>query len=314
MSIRFYTFLFWACLFFFAKEGFGQSASSLQQTITITKGSSAVLRANSAGASSYIWYKDGILINNQNKQTLITATAGVYKVVSINSLGCSSDLSDEMVVVIRDIVAADLSITKRSVSKNVVVAEVFDYHLNVRNNGVNDATGVLIKDKLPDNLEFSGLEKPTEGTASYDADTRTVSWKIDLLPNGSFSELIVKAMARKPGFISNTATVSGNEHDPYLANNTSTDNKEISGLRIPNVFTPNGDGKNETFYLENLSAFEFNEVTIINRWGSTIYQANGYMNDWTAPGISDGTYFYVVKVRNGSADWIEYKGYVTIIR
>ena len=136
-----------------------------------------------------------------------------------------------------------------------------------------DATSVQVKDILPNNLIFESLGQPTDGTATYDPVSGTVQWGIELLANGKFAELVVKVRAKQPGLITNTATVTAIEHDPVLANNTSTDLKEISGLRIPNVFTPNGDGKNDTFYLENLSSFEFNEVTIINRWGSTVYQA-----------------------------------------
>ena len=313
MRLRFYTFLFLVFLLF-STVGYGQTEPGGQQTITISKGSSAVLRANSVGASSYIWFKDGVLINNQNKSSLITATAGSYKVASINAQGCTSDISENIVVVVRNQIYADLAITKRSVAKAVLSNEIFDYYLNVRNNGVNDGTGIVVKDKLPDNLDFSSIDQPNAGHAIYDPVTRTITWDIEILRNQAFAELVVKVKAKQPGQVSNTATVSAIEFDPDLSNNTSTDKKEISGLRIPNVFTPNGDGKNETFYLENLNSFDHNEVTVINRWGSTVYQSNGYLNDWTAPGLSDGTYFYVVKVKNGNAEWLEYKGYITIIR
>ncbi len=314
MRLRFYTFLFMASLLFLSATGFSQTVPNGRQKITIKKGSSVSLRANSGGASTYIWFKDGVLIPGQNKASLITATAGIYKVASVNSFGCTSDLSDEIEVEVIAVPVADVAITKRSESRNILSNQLFDYYLNVRNNGVDDASSVQAKDVLPDNLIFESLGQPTDGTAVYNPVSRTVQWDIQLLPNGRFAELSIKVRSKQPGMVTNTATVRASEHDPLLANNTSTDLKEISGLRIPNVFTPNGDGKNDTFYLENLGSFEFNEVTVINRWGSTVYQANGYLNDWTAPGLSDGTYFYVVKVKNGSASWIEYKGYVTIIR
>lgn len=314
MKLRFYTFLLLLFLLFFKINGYSQDAPPGRQTITITEGSSVILRANSVGASTYIWFKDGILIPGQNKPTLVTATAGFYKVASINKGGCTSDLSEDVQILVVPGRSADVSITKRSASKTVVKDEVFEYYLNVRNNGADDATGLVIEDKLPEYLSFESLAAPTDGTADYDPALRTVKWKIDGLVNGKFAELVIKVRSKQMGLVSNTATVSANEADPNLSNNTSTDNKEISGLRIPNVFTPNGDGKNETFYLEHLNSYQFNEVTIINRWGSTVYQTSDYKNDWTAPGLSDGTYFYVVKVKNGNTDWMAYKGYVTVIR
>ncbi|WP_316797879.1 gliding motility-associated C-terminal domain-containing protein [Pedobacter frigidisoli] len=314
MRLRFYTFLFMACLLFLSTTVIGQTVPAGRQVITIKKGSAIALRANSGGATTYIWYKDGILVNGQNKESIVTATAGIYRVASINSFGCTSDLSDEIELVVEDIVSADVAITKRSERRNVLSNQVFEYYLDVRNNGKSDATSLNIKDALPDNLIFESISEPTVGVANYNTATRTIGWNIDFLANGNFAELIVKVRARQPGMVTNTATVTAKEFDPVLTNNTSTDQKEISGLRIPNVFTPNGDGKNDTFYLENLSAFEFNDVTVINRWGSTVFQSKGYLNDWTAPGLSDGTYFYVVKVKNGNGDWIEYKGYITLIR
>jgi len=314
MRLRFYTFLFMAFLLFSSIIGFSQTVPNGRQKITIKKGSAVSLHANSGGASTYIWFKDGVLVPSQNKQNLVTATAGIYKVAAINNFGCTSDLSDEIEVEVINTPVADVAITKRSETKNVLSNQVFDYYLDVRNNGTDDATRVKVKDILPDNLVFESLALPTDGTAGYDPVTRTIQWGIDLLGNGKFAELVVHVRAKQPGLVSNTATVTATENDPVLSNNTSTDLKEISGLRIPNVFTPNGDGKNDTFYFENLESFEFNEVTVINRWGSTVFQSNRYLNDWTAPELSDGTYFYVVKVKNGDGNWLEYKGYITIIR
>lgn len=301
-------------LLFFIQTAKCQIAPNGRQTISIRRGSSVVLRANSAGATMYIWYKDDVLVNGQNKATLITATAGIYKVATVNKFGCTSDISDEIEVLVLPQPVADVAITKRSEAKLVVGDQVFEYYLNVRNNGTDDATQLMIRDALPDNISLENLAQPTDGMATYDQIKRTINWNIPLLANGKFAELVIKVRSKQLGMVTNTATVTAIEFDPNLANNTSTDKKEISGLRIPNVFTPNGDGKNDTFYIEHLESFESNEVTIINRWGSTVYQSNHYQNDWTAPGLADGTYFYIVKVRNGTTTWQDYKGYITVIR
>lgn len=314
MRLRISSFLLLAFTLFFIQTVKSQLATNGRQTITIRQGSSVVLRANSAGAAMYIWYKDDVLVNGQNKATLITATTGIYKVATVNKFGCTSDISEEIEVMVLPQLIADVAITKRSESKIVVGDQVFEYYLNVRNNGKDDATRLMIKDALPDNLSLENLAQPTDGVASYDQINRTINWNIPSLANGKFAELVIKVRSKQSGMVTNTATVTATEFDPNLANNTSTDKKEISGLRIPNVFTPNGDGKNDTFYIERLESFESNEVTIINRWGSTVYQSNHYKNDWTAPGLTDGTYFYVVKVRNGATPWQDYKGYITVIR
>jgi hypothetical protein len=51
-------------------------------------------------------------------------------------------------------------------------------------------------------------------------------------------------------------------------------------------------------------------VRIFNRWGQKVYEANNYANNWAAPGLSDGTYFYEVQVSNEDK---AHTGHVTIL-
>ena len=110
-------------------------------------------------------------------------------------------------------------------------------------------------------------------------------------------------------------------------------------LKIPNVFTPNGDGTNDYFIisLENGSDlpsgggkgdgsqgleyesyeplsryYESSELTIFNRWGRVVYHSKDYQNDWDGGGLSDGTYFYVLKC-HGLKNDATYQGSVMII-
>lgn len=81
--------------------------------------------------------------------------------------------------------------------------------------------------------------------------------------------------------------------------------------------TPNGDGHNDTWIIENIDQFPDNSVGIYNRWGSEVWQANGYDNtkvvwkgdDSKGAPLPDATYFYLVKV-NGTT----YKGWVQLTR
>ncbi|SDK60772.1 gliding motility-associated C-terminal domain-containing protein [Catalinimonas alkaloidigena] len=62
---------------------------------------------------------------------------------------------------------------------------------------------------------------------------------------------------------------------------------------IPNVFTPNGDGKNDKFYLSNLPVGT--AVFIYNRWGKLVYKNGDYDNQWEGEGLLEGTYFYSIR-------------------
>ncbi|TKT91641.1 gliding motility-associated C-terminal domain-containing protein [Dyadobacter frigoris] len=81
--------------------------------------------------------------------------------------------------------------------------------------------------------------------------------------------------------------------------------KEISAeepLILSNVITPNGDGKNDIFYVPVTGS----SLEIYNRWGKSIYKSGEYKNDW-GKGIANGTYFYVVDTPGGNhcKGWLE---------
>lgn len=84
-----------------------------------------------------------------------------------------------------------------------------------------------------------------------------------------------------------------------------------STLQIPNLFTPNGDGINDTFEIRGLDLFAQNDLTIVNRWGNEVFRATGYQNNWTGEGLNEGTYFYVLRVKeNSGSEWQVFKGAV----
>jgi gliding motility-associated-like protein len=73
---------------------------------------------------------------------------------------------------------------------------------------------------------------------------------------------------------------------------------------IPNVFTPNEDGSNETFYIRNLPTDS--KVNISNRWGAEVYSSSNYQNDWNGSNNADGVYFYrIVAGGNTFTGWVE---------
>ena len=80
-------------------------------------------------------------------------------------------------------------------------------------------------------------------------------------------------------------------------------------IEIPNVFSPNGDGENDRFVIEGILG-TLNTVRIFNRWGQVVYETTNYNNTWAANDLSDGTYFYEVRV-NSSPE--PYTGHVTIL-
>lgn len=91
----------------------------------------------------------------------------------------------------------------------------------------------------------------------------------------------------------------------------------IEDLRAYNVFTPNGDGTNDYFDIENASRFPEMVVEVYSRWGDQIFSSVGYDDskrwDGTARGKEApvGTYYYVIIPYSGATP---ITGNVTIIR
>ena len=88
-----------------------------------------------------------------------------------------------------------------------------------------------------------------------------------------------------------------------------------SDLYIPNIFTPNDDGQNDTFYLLNLENYGENSgvrMKITNRWGNVIYQSDNYTNvdAWDGGDYPDGVYFYHLILPGN----VEHTGWVEIWR
>ena len=63
----------------------------------------------------------------------------------------------------------------------------------------------------------------------------------------------------------------------------------LKRITLPNVFTPNDDGKNDVFSIENY--VKGGRIVLSNRWGQPVYHSENYANDWKAENVSDGIYF-----------------------
>lgn len=96
----------------------------------------------------------------------------------------------------------------------------------------------------------------------------------------------------------------------------SLQNCEVT-LDIYDVITPNGDGDNDVWIVEDIQEYPDNEVEIYNRWGLLVYTARPYQNDWNGLDregreLPPGTYYYVLKVYSGVP--VTFTGPITFLR
>jgi gliding motility-associated-like protein len=86
----------------------------------------------------------------------------------------------------------------------------------------------------------------------------------------------------------------------------------LKDLIIPNTFTPNGDGINDTWNIINLADYAKAAINIYNRYGINLYHSLGYAlpwdGTWNGKILPAGTYYYIIdpkdKVHNVKSGWV----------
>ena len=91
-------------------------------------------------------------------------------------------------------------------------------------------------------------------------------------------------------------------------------------IKVPNAFSPNGDGLNDNWVIDGMEKFPNSKVNVFNRWGNSIYtDNNGYRAPWdgmhNGQHLPTGTYYYIIDLK-GSPDHTDrtVTGSLTIVK
>ncbi len=91
--------------------------------------------------------------------------------------------------------------------------------------------------------------------------------------------------------------------------------KVLFAPEVPNAFSPNGDGINDTWHILYLESYPGATIDVFNRYGQKVFSSQGYTTEWKGDyngnPLPIGTYYYIINPKNGRS---LINGSVTIIK
>ncbi len=279
---------------------------TLPAGVTFVSGTTTVggQSVNGSGGSQTVTSTIGTLLNGQSATITINATidsttTGTLTNTVITSATGESNTNNNTATaqtVIQPEI--DLAITKVDNDNNLTLAptDSIVYTLNVSNNGPSDASGVTVVDVLPTGLTFNptGSTAPTSTVAV--AGGTQLTYSLGALANGASTGITINADIGSTftGTLTNTATVSGNETETTLANNSASAQSVVAitpATLSGNVyFDADNDGVFDSGeqpiagVLITLTGTDFNQATVLQ---TTTTNANGF---YEFTNLNPGTY------------------------
>ncbi|WP_127136859.1 T9SS type B sorting domain-containing protein [Flagellimonas oceanensis] len=153
------------------------------------------------------------------------------------------------------------------------------------------------------------------------------------LSNDNINEIVASASGGNPDYTFEVDGVSYGNDNTFMIRETRTYmvtvtdengcsvsqeiDMEFIDIEIPNFFTPDGDGLNDTWKPKNIEAFPNITMTIFDRYGRTIYRmlqdTDGWDGFYNQADLPTGDYWYIIKL-NGDEDTREFVGHFTLYR
>ncbi|TKB99332.1 gliding motility-associated C-terminal domain-containing protein [Pedobacter cryotolerans] len=292
---------------------------------------------------SFVWTGPNSFSSTlQNPQipNVTTASIGTYQVTVTSAAGCVATTSTPVNVL--PVVNANINITNTTICENQSVnlvasggttytwlpteglsnsaianpiaspQQTTKYTVNISNGACSETREVTITvlknanaNAGDDKKMLVGQSVVLEGAVS--GDNITYLWSpIDYLDDPTK----LNPIANPPTDITYTLTVQS-------SCNVSTDDvfvKVYPKIEIPNTFTPNGDGVNDTWNIPSISAFEKPKLQVINRNGQLVYETRN-TEPWDGKSrgknVPVGVYYYNLYLNE---DFKLYSGWVMLTR
>ncbi len=143
--------------------------------------------------------------------------------------------------------------------------------------------------------------------------------KWDIISSSILTPGIISSVGAVPNaYVSTRSVTSGLTQNEYFSKSVVSDNV-LSNYRVPAGISPNNDGLNDKFVIENLKSTDKVGIEIYNRWQSLVYKDPNYRNTFDGIGnqkglinneLPDGTYYYILNFNSSKP----VTGYIVINR
>lgn len=161
-----------------------------------------------------------------------------------------------------------------------------------------------VADAGPDKVILRG--RPVQLDGSVSGTVSSYAWSPATFINDIYSLQPVVNPPSDAGYILKANSTCGTASDTVLV-------KVYNGFFIPNAFSPNGDGLNDTWNIPALRAYNSYEVFVYNRWGQLVFHTKDTPSPWNGmykeQRCPNGAYTYLIKAGNEL-----FKGTVMIVR
>ena len=303
------------------------------QTVTLTANGSAI---------SYSW------TNGVSGAILTTTSPGVYTAVGTNSCGSNTDnynvtlqntpsvsINASKIVIcpaetttliatgINGGVTYSWSSSPTNTSNVETVSSAGNYIVTYTNAcGSSSANVNVAQSTLTPDFNFTpngGTSPITINFNNISLNNNTNQWNFG---NGQNSNNITGDNSQYTAVGIYTVTLLITNSDGCIASISKTLEVTEQGLGIiPEIITPNNDGKNDLFEIKGIDKYPNNELYIYNRWGNLVYKMKGYSNSWNgtpnynhksgSDKLAAGTYFYLLNL--GDAENKVFKGFIELL-
>lgn len=306
-----------------------------QPVITANKqayclGDDATLSVNVPNGTYVItWFRDGIImIANQNKNSITTNLAGSYTVnVSDNLATCNQTslaypLSFEIppTISIKKLTTATLCDGQTVDLKATYSGGVITWStgaatdkINVNQTAIYTATVKTVAGcEISKDINIQFLPNPVINVPDATL-CQFTNQTLTLTAPAGFTKYQWNGQTGTSNFSTSQlgkVTLTVTDNNGCTATQTINITSHCDDIHLPNAFTPNGDGINDTWIIEGLQGDLTTTVKVYNRYGENVFQSTGYAIPWSGnfngKKLPAGVYYYVIsahasnKVINGT--------------